>query len=146
MEEECQQTLMVTNADLRKATCKSITGISFPETQSSRNADCLLRGSWPLLQTLDLSNSNMDKGVVSQLSKGPWPLLTSLSSPVGLKSGLYTQPNIFSHFNGKFPSLKRLTSCEHKLDRDGVTAMTAIDWPSFTKLSIDRWVNGQAVM
>ena len=82
MDEKCEKTLMATNADLRKATCKSITGISFPATQLPRNADCLLRGSWPLLQTLDLSNSNMDKAAVSQLSKGPWPLLTSLSFPV----------------------------------------------------------------
>jgi len=72
-----------------------------------------------------------------QSAQGPWPLLTSLSFPVGLKSGLCTQPSIFSDFNGKFPLLKSLTSCEHRLDKDGVIAMTAIDWPSLTTLYIE---------
>jgi len=137
MDKTCKKTLMATNADLRKATCNSISGISIPASQLPRNADCLLRGSGPLLQTLDLSNSNMSKAAVRQLSKGPWPVLTRPSFPVRLKrSGRHTRPNIISDLRGKFPLLKSLTICEHRLDKDEVKAMAAIDWPSLRTLSI----------
>jgi len=87
-----------------------------------------------LLQTLDLSNSNTGKTAVRQLSKGPWPL-TRPSFPVRLKSGRHTRPNPFSHFRSKFPLLKSLTICGHRLDKDEVKAMAAIDWPSLRTLS-----------
>ncbi len=137
MDKECKKTLIATNADLRKATCNSITGVSIPASQLPRNADCLFRGNGPLLQTLDLSNSNMGKAAVRQLSNGPWPVLRRPSFPVRLKSGRYTRPNLFSNFRGKFSLLKSLTICEPRLDKDEVQAMAAIDWPSLTTLSID---------
>ena len=70
MDKECKKTLMATNGDLRKATCNSITGVSIPVSQLPRNADCLLKGNGPLLQTLDLSNSNMGKAAPVSSAKG----------------------------------------------------------------------------